>query len=389
MQDIDNLQNALSAKHRAALLVSSMMLFAGFTVAMAHAEQATVFFGTGGGQSRGIYRATMNLVTGDLSQAELAAEISRPGFLALHPQATHLYAVCQIPTFKGAVAAFEIGADKESLRPLNHQDTGDAGPTHLSLSHDSRTLFVAHYSGGSVAAFPIDDSGKIMPRAASAKHTGSSVDPQRQDRAHPHWIGASRDDRFVLVPDLGTDQVVIYRFDRAKRTLDKHGAGKVPLGSGPRHLKFHPNRRWVYVVNELALTVTAFAFDEAAGSLTELQTVAALPQSERENLLTTASEIRIHPGGRFLYAGIRGHDTIAVFQIDQDSGALAFVEREPIRGSWPRNFAIDPTGRWLLAAGADTSTVSVFRIDQQGGDLVYTRKSIEVPSPICVVFLQR
>jgi 6-phosphogluconolactonase len=232
---------------------------------------------------------------------------------------------------------------------------------------------------------PVTGDGQILDAASRIQHTGSSVNAERQAQPHPHWIGTSPDNRFVLVPDLGLDQVVIYRLDAERHTLERHGAGELPPGSGPRHLKFHPNGQWVYVVNELGLTVSAFRFDATQGSLARLQTVPAIAQSQLKTE-TSGSEIRIHPSGKFLYAGLRGHDVVAVFAIDPNSGLLTLVEHEPVRGSWPRNFGIDPTGQWLLAAGAESSTVAVFRIDQDTGKLVFTRRIIHVPQPICVEF---
>ena len=352
---------------------------------LAEAGNTAVWFGTRG-SSRGIYRAVLDLESGNLSNAELAAEIKNPGFLCINAAGDRLYSLGSMVGTEDNVAVFEIGADGTTLTPMGSANSGCGKPTHLSLSKDEKTLLLAHYGGGAVASMPLDESGKILPAASKIDHTGSSVNKQRQDKPHPHWIGATPDNKFVLVPDLGTDEVVIYHLDTKNHTLTPHGAGKVPAGSGPRHLKFHPNAKWAYVLNELSLTVTGFHYGAAKGSLDPFQTVVALPQSELKDILTSGSEIRMHPSGKFVYAGIRGHDVIAVFAIDQESGALTLVEREPIRGAWPRNFGIDPTGKWLLAAGAESSTVSVFRIDAENGRLTFTRQVISVPQSICVEF---
>lgn len=349
------------------------------------ARQATVWFGTGG-SAKGIYRAVLDLESGDLSPAELASEIRGAGFLAVDAEAARLYSLGQITESPDNVAAYQIGADHLTLELLGTANSGGGKPTHISLSRDRRTLLLAHYGGGSVASLPIDADGRLSAPTSHIQHTGSSVNPDRQKEPHPHWIGATPDNRFVFVPDLGTDQVAIYRLDTEAHTLTRHGEGKVPPGAGPRHLAFHPNSQWVYVINELGLTVTAFGYDSDRGSLDCLQTVVALPPADVKDILTAGSEIRMHPSGKFLYAAIRGHDVIAVFAIDQADGTLTLVEREPVRGSWPRNFGVDPTGRWLLAAGAESSTVAVFRIDQDNGRLVFTRNIINVPHPICVTF---
>lgn len=347
-------------------------------------EKATVWFGTGG-DSKGIYRATIDLDSGELSPAEIAAEIKNPGFLCVNSAGDRLYSLGHVAGTDDNVAAFEITADR-TLKLLGSANTDCGKPTHISLSHDEKTLLLAHYGGGAVAALPIDNDGRILPPTSKIQHSGASVNKQRQDKPHPHWIGPTPKNKFVLVPDLGTDEVVVYRLDANKHTLNRHGAGKVPPGSGPRHLKFHPNGLWAYVLNELGLTVTAFKYDSERGSLDRFQTIVALPESELKDITTLGSEIRMHPSGKFVYAAIRGHDVIAVFRIDDNNGMLSLIEREPVRGSWPRNFGIDPHGKWLLAAGAESSTVAVFQINQDSGRLTFTRQVINVPQPICVEF---
>jgi len=366
------------------IIVSFLLLaFAG----SAFAETATVWIGTTtprGGQSKGIYRATLDLDSGKLSRPELAAEISSPGFLTMHPDATRLYSLCQLPDGSG-VAAFEISKYGQSLRMLNKRPIGDGGACHLSVDRTGRWLLTAQYGGGSVAVFPLDTDGKILARSAFVEHQGSGPNEWRQKGPHPHWIGVGPKNRFVFVPDLGIDKVVIYRLDPKKGQIERHGAGKCPAGAGPRHMKFHPNGKYAYVLNEMHLSVTAFRYDAQAGSLDPMQTIASLPDRLRE-IPSTASEIRIHPSGRFVYAANRNHDTIAAFSIDPADGKLTFVELEPVRGSWPRNFNLDPTGKWLLAAGRNSNTIAVFRIDQKTGGLVYTGRTVYCPTPICVEF---
>jgi 6-phosphogluconolactonase len=286
------------------------------------------------------------------------------------------------------VAAFEISGDPPTLRPLNAQPTGDGGAAHLSLDKTGRRLFSAQYGGGSVAVFPLGDDGAIRPRSALVEHEGSGPNPQRQKGPHPHWVGVDPDNRFLFVPDLGIDQVVIYRLDLDAAQIQRHGFGQCQAGAGPRHMKFHPNGEFAYVLNELQLSVTAFRYDRAAGRLEAIQTISALPESMRE-VPSTASEIRIHPSGQFVYAAIRGHDSIAAFRIDPANGELTFIEREPVRGSWPRNFNLDPTGKWLVAAGRNSNTLAVFQVDPETGGLIFTGKSVSCPTPICVEFQPR
>ncbi len=368
------------------IIISLSILFVATTVS---ADNATLWIGTttpSSSESKGIYRATLDTKTGKLSKPQLAAEISSPGFVARHPNGKLLYSVCGLPDGKGpGVAAFKISDDGKSLSLLNTQPIGDGGACHLTVDATGKCLFTAQYGGGSVAVFPLAADGTIKSRSMLVEHEGSGPNKARQTKPHPHWAGVDPTNRFLLVPDLGMDRVMIYRIDLDKGQLEQHGSGVCPPGAGPRHMKFSPDGRFVYVLNELDISITVFDYDSQAGALKPIQTIAALPESLRE-VPSSGSELRIHPSGRFVYVAIRGHDTIAAFCADPDSGKLTFVEREPVRGSWPRNFNLDPTGKWLLAAGRNSNTISVFRIDPKTGNLIYTGQTENCPTPICISF---
>ena len=287
-----------------------------------------------------------------------------------------------------AAFAIESKANGKSLRMLNTVAIPDGGAAHVNLDRSGKLLMTAQYGAGSTALFALADDYSIDRHVQTAKHEGGSgVVARRQDSPHAHWVGPSPDNRFVFVPDLGLDQVVIYQLDSKAPKLIPHGHAVLPPGGGPRHMKFHGNGRWAYVLNELALSVTVFHYDAKSGSMEAVQTLETLPESEKaKESFNSASEIRVHPSGKFVYTANRGHDTLTVFKVDQETGKLSFVEREPIRGSWPRNFNIDPTGKWLLAAGRDSNTIAVFLIDSQSGELMYIRSTAMAPSPICVEF---
>jgi 6-phosphogluconolactonase len=356
------------------------------SVATGRAEPLTVWIGMGAprhGEAEGIYRTTLDSESGALAQPQLAIQIAAPGFLALAPNGKCLYSVCRLPNGEGGVAAFEISADSESLRLLDTEPTGDGEACHLAIDPTGRCLFTAQYGTGSVCAYRLAADGAIAARSAHVRHEGSGPNRARQEAPHAHWVGTDPANRFLFVPDLGADQIVIYRTDLQAGRIEPHGAGRCSAGAGPRHMKFHPNGRFAYVVNELDLSVTAFEYDDEAGTLAAFQTISTLPEKLRE-IPSSGSEIRIHPSGRFLYAANRGHDSIAAFAIDRESGRLTFIEREAVRGSHPRNFNIDPTGRWLLAAGRDSNTISLFRIDRQTGALAFTGTTVNSPSPICI-----
>jgi 6-phosphogluconolactonase len=354
------------------------------------ADDTYIWLGTGGRKpSKGIYVAKLNSKSGKLNESQLVAEIDQPGFLTFHPTKDILYAVGTPTGGKPSVVAYDIQRKPNavSLKQINAQPIGDGAACHLSVDPTGRMLVTAQYGGGSVAAFGLNDDGSIAQRTELIDHEGgSNVVAKRQTKSHAHYAGFSPDNQFVLVPDLGLDRVVIYQADVASTRLTTHGQGIVPPGAGPRHMKFHPNAKWIYVLNELALSVTVFDWN-AAGTMTAKQTIQTISDEEKSRLkFKSASEVRVHPNGKFLYTANRGHDTISVFSIDQDTGKLTKIEHEPIRGATPRNFNLSPDGKWLLAAGQDSNTLAVFAVDPATGKLTYYRSIISTPTPICVLF---
>jgi len=375
----------LSSLLRWTLASTSALALAGtFTVA----APLPVYFGTGGPGAKGIYRATFDPANGKLTAAELAAEIGSPGFLALHPAGDKLYAVANTPAGPGAIG-YRIAADGK-LEVINAAATGDGGGAHIAVHPSGKFLLTAQFGGGSTALFPLDAEGRLGS-AQLYKHTGpgSGVVPKRQDKPHAHYCGFSPDGRFAVVPDLGLDGIVIYRIDLDKISLERHGfAASVP-GGGPRHLRFSADGKFIYLLNELALSVTTFAWDAAAGTARQLTTVPALSdETKAGELFNSAAEILAHPGGRFVYSSNRGHDTVSVYRAEPATGVLSVVQVQPVRGAFPRNINLSPDGGWLLAAGADSNTVSVHRVDPATGRLTYQTKGvINVPAPICILFV--
>ncbi len=346
---------------------------------------ATIWIGTGGNGAKGIYRTRLNMRSGRLTTPELAAPIGSPGFLAIAPDGKKLWSLCRSETQGGSVAAFNIIGDADGLGFINMRPIGDGSGAHIAVDAEQQMLFSAQYGGGSVAAFPLESNGAIGIRSTLMAHEGSGPNTQRQMSPHPHWVGMGPNNQFLYVPDLGIDKIVIYKVDFENHKIKMHGYADSIPGAGPRHLTFHPNQRFAYLVNEMDMSVIVYSVDAAAGKLTQIQQISTLPK-EMWEIPVKASEVRIHPTGNFLYVGNRGHDTLSVFRLDQDSGQLTFVEREPIRGSWPRHFEIDPTGKWLIAAGRYSNTLSVYRIDQNTGNLYYNSHCVNCPGPICVVF---
>jgi 6-phosphogluconolactonase len=341
--------------------------------------------------SQGIYRADFDLATGRLESPRLAAEVVNPSFLAIHPSHKFLYAVGEVGDFAGgkggAVSALAVDPASGRLSLLNQKSSRGAGPCHVAVDRSGKFVLVANYGGGSVACLPIQSDGSLGDATSFVQHAGSSVDRQRQEGPHAHSVNLDPANRFAFVADLGLDKVFIYRFDADRGTLSANDPpwAKVAPGAGPRHFAFHPSGRFAYVINEMHSTVTALGYDADRGALETIGTVSTLPEGFSGS--STTAEVQVHPSGKFLYGSNRGHDSIAVFAIDPDTGKLTAAGHASTQGKAPRNFGIDPAGRWLLAANQDSDSIVVFRIDGETGKLLSMGPGIRVPMPVCVKFM--
>lgn len=358
----------------------------------ARPEKLTVYVGTyTGGESKGIYLFHMDTATGALTPAGTAGGVANPSFLALHPSGRFLYAACETGSFggkkTGAVAAFAVEPKSGNLTLLNQEASEGTSPCHVIVDKTGKNVLVANYSSGTAAVLPIQEDGRVGAATSVVKHEGSGVDKRRQEGPHAHSINLDASNRFAFVADLGLDKVMIYKYDAGKGTLtaNEPPSASVAPGSGPRHFAFHPGGRYAYVINEMLSTVTAFAYDETRGALKEIQTVPTLPEGFRGP--STTAEIQVTPDGKFLYGSNRGHDSLAIFSIDAETGKLAPVGHQLTQGKTPRNFGIDPTGAWLLAANQGSDSVVVFRIDPKTGKLEPSGTTLKVPKAVCVKFL--
>lgn len=334
-------------------------------------------------ESKGIYVAEFDDSTGALSQLRLAATYKDPGFLCLHPQKKLLYSIGARPDGTGTLATFSIEKN-QMLTFVGDVPSGGKGPCHLAVDPSARMIAVANYAGGSTASFLLDKKGIPSEAVTLLQHEGKSVHPQRQTGPHAHGVYFSGG--HLLVPDLGLDQTLIYRFDPATAVISPAQPPFFPstAGDGPRHLAIHPQQPWLYVVNELTNTVTHF--QREGQTYTAQKSITTLPADFTGT--NTTAEIEIHPNGRFLYASNRGHQSIAAYAIDQKTGALSELGALVTEVKTPRHFAIAPGGAFLLVAGQDSDNVQVLSIDPQSGKLGKTEHTLAVPSPICLLFAQ-
>ena len=341
--------------------------------------------------SKGIYSFHFDSGNGQLTAMAVAATTQDPSFLTVAPNEKYLYAVNELGEFdgkkSGAVTSYSLNPKSGKLSQLNKVPSGGADPCYVSFDGAGKYLLVANYSGGSVSTFPVASDGHMEPASAFVQHSGSGPNKERQEGPHAHFIASSGDNRFVFVVDLGLDEVVVYHFDPASGSLIPNHPpfAKLAPGAGPRHLAFHPNGKFAYVLSEVNSTVTAFAYDAQNGSFSTLQTLSTIPKDFKGR--NDTAEIVVHPSGKFLYASNRGHDSIVEFAIDPVRGTLTLAGDFSTQGKEPRNFALDPTGKFLLAANQESNNIVVFRIDQSTGALTATGEVAPVPAPVDIVFV--
>ncbi|QOV91761.1 lactonase family protein [Humisphaera borealis] len=354
------------------------------------------------GNGRGIHLFRVDRKTGTFTPAGILEQGTSPNCLAVNAAGTVLYSTNETDhqgeSKEGSLSAFAIDRTNGSLRLLNTVPSGGAGPTYLSIHPSGRFLLVANYFGGSVAVLPIQADGRLGS-PSDVKRPEGKIGPTRatnappgsfaisgHDRTHAHMILTDPSGRFVYHADLGLDKLFIWQLDEKKGVLNPAAIPSValPPGDGPRHFAFHPNGRWFYSVQEEGSNVVLFDRDVATGSLVARQTISTLPQGFAGS--NFCSEILVSPDGRFVYAGNRLHDSIAVFAIGPD-GRLTYVAEEWTRGSYPRSFNFDPAGRFLYCCNQRGDNVACFLIDAATGKLTFTGQYVSVGNPSMILLL--
>jgi 6-phosphogluconolactonase len=344
------------------------------------------------GTSKGVYAYKFDNKTGKMTPMGLMAESADPTFLALHPSGKYLYAVNEVDTFKGkragAVTAWSIDHATGKLTLLNQVSTASPGPCHLIVDATGKTLMVANYSGGSFTSLPIGPDGKLGEATSFIQLHGSSIDKARQSEPHGHSVNLTKNNKFMLGADLGTDKVMIYKLDAAKATLTPNDPpfAMVKAGSGPRHLVVAPDQKHVYVLSEMGSLLSTFEFNQDTGAMKEIDTASTLPADFKGQ--SACAEIQIDAKGTHIYASNRGHDSIAVFDIDGKTAKPKLVQTISTGGVMPRAFVLDPTGNFLIAGNQKTDSITTFKVDQTTGKLSATGDKIALGSPVTFVFLK-
>ncbi|HZE99359.1 MAG TPA: lactonase family protein [Planctomycetota bacterium] len=356
------------------------------------ADKITVYVGSYADvKANGIHQFTLDMTTGALSNAGGASGVANPSFVAVSPDHKYLYAIGEVGSFNGkkggAVSSFAIDEKSGALTLLSQQTSGGDGPCFVTADRTGKVVLVANYGGGSVESLPVAD-GKLGEPGSFIQHKGSSVNKSRQGEPHAHSINVSPDNKFAFACDLGLDKILVYKLDPDKGTLTPNDppAAEIPPGSGPRHFAFHPSGKFAYVCGEMTSTVHAMTYDAEKGVLKVVQTLSTLPNEVKGN---STAETQVHPSGKWVYVSNRGHDSVAVFKVDEATGHLTAVGHQSTGGKTPRNFGIDPSGKFLIAANQSSNNVVVFKIDEKTGMPTPTGTEVSVPKPVCVKFLAR
>jgi 6-phosphogluconolactonase len=370
-------------------LLRFITLLAVLSAALTQTSMANnlLYVGTQNPDQMGIAVAEFDANTGTLSAPKFIMETRDPAHFTLSADGSRLY-MCNTGT-PGGVSAFAVEDRKTgALRLLNYKESKGRGPSYVSIDKTGRYLLDANYGGGYVEVFSLAADGSLDQQTAFVEHSGSSVHPQRQTKPYAHWFHTDPTNRFGLVADLGTDRIVVYRFDEKSGKLAANEPPYLKLigGSGPRHLAFHPNGKWLYGVQELSNEVMSFKWDSGKGTLTQFQAVKTLPADYTEP--SSAAEIAVRSDGKFLYVTNRGHDSIAMYSIDARTGELTLRQRVPTRGKVPRYFTFDPSGKWLIVSNQEGGNLTVFAVDAKSGELTPKGEPVPIVKPMGVVFLK-
>jgi 6-phosphogluconolactonase len=346
---------------------------------------------TGPGKSEGINTFLLDEASGALTPAGPVTPTDHPSFLALHPGRAVLYAVHETSPDEGAgpgVSAFRIDPTSGALALLNRQPSQGTSPCYVSLDPAGRFVLVANYGDGTLSIFPVQADGSLGEASHVEQHDGSGPHERRQQGPHAHSVQFDPGGRFVLACDLGIDRVMVYRLsDDGKLVANDPPGVATPAGGGPRHLAFSPDGRFAYVNDEISSALNVLAYDAERGALTLLQTVSTLPEGVSVPNNSTA-QVKVHPSGLMVYVSNRGHDSLALFEVEAGKGTVTPVGHQPTGGRTPRNFNLTGDGTWLIAANQNGDSLVTFRADRTSGRLTETGQVVATAAPVCVCFAE-
>lgn len=357
----------------------------------ANCQKYFLFIGTYTGTgSKGIYVYTFNAATGKAQWVSNTEGVVNPSYLAIAPGNSLLYACTETKTADaGGISAFRFNRKSGILTFINKQSSGGDNPAYVSVHKSGKWVIAGNYSGGNLSAFPTNPDGSLQPFSQLIQHTGSSINKRRQEKPHVHATVFSPKGDYLFVPDLGMDKVMIYKFNALQQMPLQPATSpyvSVEPGGGPRHFTFHPNKKWAYLIEEMAGAVIGYNYKD--GKLDAMQQIATHPDTSNGGF--GSADIHISPDGKFLYASNRGtENNITIFSINKGTGALTLTGYQSTMGIQPRNFTIDPSGNYLLAANQKSGNIVIFKRDKQTGLLQYRGEQINIPEPVCLKMIEQ
>lgn len=334
------------------------------------------------GESKGIYSFVFDTKNEQIVDIKCAAKVNNPTYVTISKDNQYLYSVAQEDGL-GGVAVFAIDPDTIELKELNRLLTEGSAPCYVGINDERSQVVSAYYHRGLVEAFEVNTDGSLKQVSATAQHHGSGPNPDRQEKPHTHYSNFTPNEKFIAVVDLGIDELITYDVTDGKLT-EVHKL-KLRPGSGPRHITFHPNGKYAYIMTELSNEVVALEFNGEDGSFKELQYIPTIPADFTEN--SQGGAIRITSDGKFVYASNRGHNSIAIFKVNEENGELSFVDYASSEGNWPRDFNFDPTENYIIGSNQESGNLVLYRRDQESGKLTVLQKDIKVPYAVNVEFL--
>ncbi|GIN39576.1 lactonase family protein [Heyndrickxia oleronia] len=335
------------------------------------------------GDSVGIYRFTLDAEQPQIKDVQVAAKLGNPTYLTISEDNRYLYSVIKDGE-SGGVAAYSISGETGELKLLNSQLTEGASPCHVSVDKENNHVVTAHYHRGTVELYKVNkENGMVASASSIVQHEGSGPNKERQEKPHVHYSGFTPDEKYIAVIDLGIDKLITYANNDG--VLEEVSSLSVKPGSGPRHLEFHPNGKYAYLMTELSSEVITLSYDNETGSFKEFQYISTIPTDFTEN--NQGSAIHVTNDGRFVYVSNRGHNSIAVFSVNQESGELTFIEHTSTEGDWPRDFVLDPSERFVVASNQESGNLVLYKRNAATGKLELVQSDIAVPYPVCVKFL--
>jgi 6-phosphogluconolactonase len=368
------------------LLISMIALM---TVLSSASQENYLITGTyTGGKSEGIYVYKFNSSDGSYKGVS-HAHTSNPSYVAISPNEKFVYAVLENAGNNGKggeISAFSFDKATGNLTYINQQPTGGDHPCYVEIDKTAKWVVAGNYSSGSLSILPVKADGSLGTATTHIEHEGSGINKQRQTKPHVHCTIFSADNRYLFVPDLGIDKVMIYAFDAktGKLTPAKQPFAPSEDGAGPRHLTFHPTNKYAYLIEELSGTVVAYQYKN--GALKRIQRISTMPVNDTS--YAGSADIHVSPDGKFLYASNRAAvNNIAIYKINPKNGKLVFIAHQSTLGNIPRNFNFDPTGNFLLVGNQESDQIVIFKRDKTTGLLTDTGSRINVGKPVCLKWI--